>query len=362
MAAVGCEGREQALPTVAILILNYNGVSFVRNCLASVLDQSYPQERYSVVFIDNGSSDNSLEIVRNEFPTVQVLRHRRNLGFCQGYNEAIRQYSADYLIFLNMDTVVHKRWLEELVKVMESDRSIAAAHSNMIMPWVAEFALQVREGYPSHLYYYELNRWGFAQYRVVPFSPHPLPCVFVSGASFIIRQGIVAELGEVFDPDFFAYCEDLDFSLRLFGLGYSVVVVPTSVVYHVQGEKTALSRNSARTLLRANRNRVAAFYKNLSGKEFLLSLPLLGVGAIYKMWHLPGVRVSRGLAMIMALPLNVCGFLWGVVAIRQFAQRRRFILERRRQTIAKLVGLFGSKPESQRTATPPVVSQGESRL
>ncbi|MCP4362236.1 MAG: glycosyltransferase, partial [Chloroflexi bacterium] len=113
----------------SVIILGYNGKDFLEACLSSVLDQSYPSEKYEVIFADNASVDGSAAYVASNFPTVHVARFDRNWGFAEGNNRAAELAKGRYLVFLNQDTIAHYDWLAEMVRVMESDSSIKAGHA-----------------------------------------------------------------------------------------------------------------------------------------------------------------------------------------------------------------------------------------
>ena len=113
-------------PRVSVLILTWNGLDLLRQCLPSVAASSYPN--LEVVVVDNGSTDGSTEWVRERFPEVRVIRHAENLSFCRGYNRAIPEATGDYLVLLNNDVEVPPGWLEPLVDRMEREPDLGAVN------------------------------------------------------------------------------------------------------------------------------------------------------------------------------------------------------------------------------------------
>src|ERR1700744_1094608 len=112
-------------PKVAIVILNWNGVKYLKQFLPSVLSSTWPH--LDVIVADNTSSDNSVSYVQQNFPSVKILQNDKNYGFTGGYNKALERVEADYFILLNSDVEVSDGWIEPVISLMESDPQIAAA-------------------------------------------------------------------------------------------------------------------------------------------------------------------------------------------------------------------------------------------
>lgn len=102
-------------PTISILIVNFNGINLLEDCLTSINKLDYPKNKIEIIFVDNDSKDNSVEYVRKKFPKVKVIESKTNLGFAQGNNIAYENSTGEYIILLNTDTKVDKQWLRALV-------------------------------------------------------------------------------------------------------------------------------------------------------------------------------------------------------------------------------------------------------
>lgn len=114
-------------------MVNYNGARFLRRCLGSLKRQTYPADRFEVILVDNASPDDSLKMVREEFPWVRVIPNSRNVGFAEGNNIGIRAARGEYLAFLNNDAEASPQWLSALVRAAESDPRVAACTSKILL-------------------------------------------------------------------------------------------------------------------------------------------------------------------------------------------------------------------------------------
>lgn len=120
---------DQKKPFVSIIIVNFNGKAYLDKCLGSVFDIKYPKDRFEVIIVDNNSHDNSVSFIKKNFPQVQLIESKTNLGFAGGNNVGVSKARGEYVVLLNNDTWVDKNWLSSLVQQAESDSSIAAVNS-----------------------------------------------------------------------------------------------------------------------------------------------------------------------------------------------------------------------------------------
>ena len=118
-------------PKVAIVILNWNGQAYLQRFLPSVLATSY--SNYEVIIADNGSTDNSVTWLNENHPGVRVILMLQNGGFAKGYNDALKQVTADYYVLLNSDVAVQPGWIEPVIALMESDKLIGACQPKILM-------------------------------------------------------------------------------------------------------------------------------------------------------------------------------------------------------------------------------------
>jgi GT2 family glycosyltransferase len=296
----------------SVIILGYNGLSYVDKCLGSVLDQDFPAEKCEVIWADNGSTDGSAEYVKRQFPTVRVIQFDSNYGFAEGNNRAAKEARGRYLVFLNQDTIVHRGWLQALVETVDVHDDIVACQANMSMPWHAEFHSFDRIGYPDIVHFQEIDRYGCVVYRECPMQEAIIPCVFLAGASFIIERRIVERIPYIFDPLFISYSEDLDLSLRLRALGYRVAVAPRAVLYHLQYSKVSSYRSAIRKAYLTARNRILAHYKVMPHHHFVMSLPRFLFGGVLKIKQLHFGWMREILTMVAMLPISGAALLGAI--------------------------------------------------
>jgi GT2 family glycosyltransferase len=244
---------------VAVVILNYNGEGHLRRFLPSVVENSTGAD---VVVADNGSTDGSLALLDREFATVSKVVLDKNYGFAEGYNRALAQLSEyDCFVLLNSDVRVTKGWLEPLVELLERDSSVAA---------VAPKILSVEE--PTKFEYAGASG-GFIDYLGYPFCRGRIlstteadrgqyddcrEVFWASGAAFCVRRDVYAQLGGLCG-DFFAHMEEIDLCWRMQLAGWSVMVEPRSVVYHLGGG--TLQTSSPRKIFLNHRNNLAMLFR-----------------------------------------------------------------------------------------------------
>lgn len=258
-------------PLVSIVILNYNGVKYLQDFLPSVLATQY--ENFEVVVADNGSTDNSLAMLKEKFPTVKLLTNNTNEGFAGGYNWALQRVQADYYVLLNSDVSVTPNWITPMVELLEADKSIGACQPKLLsynQPTLFEYAGGSGGwidslGYPfSRGRVFDICEKDEKQYDTVE------PIFWASGAAFMVRANLFHELNG-FDGSFFAHQEEIDLCWRMQLAGYKLYACPSAVVYHV-GAGT-LPRGGRKVFLNF-RNNLAMMCKNLPLTELAWKLPV----------------------------------------------------------------------------------------
>jgi GT2 family glycosyltransferase len=315
-------------PLASVIILGWNGRQFLEDCLSSVLDQDFPAGQYEVLYVDNGSKDDSPAFVREHFPRARVIGLDHNYGYAEGNNIGFLETRGEFIVFLNQDTVVNRSWLRSLIEAMSSSADVGAAHANVIQPWYPEYAGAGDRAAMTAAYSSEVNRLGYISYRKLPSVDRLYDTIFLHGVCIVLRRTVGEQLGYIFDSDFFAYAEDLDLGLRVRALGYRSLAVPRAVVYHRHKLETAFSWSAFLKTVRIIRNRYLAFYKVMSGWEFGLMVPIMTVGAAFNSVEFglgPGRQILYGLALI---PATLAALAVTLVQLPKYAPKRREVRRR----------------------------------
>lgn len=251
---------------VAVIILNWNGAELLRTYLPSVVANT-PGEIADVIVADNGSTDESLRVLAEEFPSVEVISFPRNLGFAEGYNEAIRRTGRRYTVLLNSDVEVKDDWLTPLYSYMETHPHVAASQPKMLSvtePYRFEYAgasggYLDRDGYP----YCRGRVMGTVENDYGQYDD-PRPVDWATGACLMVRTERYLDAGGL-DPLFFAHMEEIDLCWRLQLAGYEVAVVPAARVWHLGGG--SLPATSPRKTYLNFRNSLLMLHKNLPERD-----------------------------------------------------------------------------------------------
>jgi hypothetical protein len=307
-------------PKVSIVILNYEGMNYVEGCLDSVLHTNYPS--FEVIFVDNASTDESLQYAKRRFghdPRLKFVENDRNYGFSLGMNIGARHANGKYVVFLNNDLEVDANWLKESIKVMESDRTIG-----VIQPKLLLMNNHKRFNTCGHM----LTPYGFLCGRgdgeVDEGQFDYLAEIFgANGAAMIVRREVLEEVG-IFDPDYFLLWEETDLCWRVWLRGYRVVFVPNSVVYHDVGgwekstseEPIVLAQQKAYHSFLGYRNSLITLMKNLEFKNLVKVIPSyilisLGVGLVQDLE-----------AKVLTFPLIAKSIVWIISNFRQVIKKR----------------------------------------
>ncbi len=254
-------------PQTAVIILNWNGAELLRRYLPSVIANT-PEDLADVIVADNGSSDNSLQILAEEFPSVKVIRFRENLGFAEGYNRAIALCAGYGLtVLLNSDVETPEGWLQPIVNAMDADPALGACQ-----PKILSYNERRKFEYAGASGGF-IDRNGFPYCRGRLFATveedcgqydDPIPVFWATGAALAVRTGLYLETGGL-DKDFFAHMEEIDLCWRIHLAGYTIAVIPQSRVYHLGGGSLPAS-NPRKTYLNF-RNNLLLLHKNLPAHD-----------------------------------------------------------------------------------------------
>ncbi len=257
----------------SVVILNWNGLSYLKKFLGDVM--KYSKDQNTAVYIaDNGSNDGSAEWLSDNFSDAGLISTRQNLGFAGGYNYALKQIDSEYYVLLNTDIQVTEGWLSPLVRFMDENPDVASCQ-----PKIRSFHSQDHFEYAGAAGGF-IDKYGFTFCRGRIFGNvekdsgqyDDIADIFWStGACMIVRAKAWKECNG-FDEDFFAHMEEVDLCWRFHNAGYRVCCLPQSIVYHVGGGTLAYD-SYLKTYLNF-RNNLFLIYKNLPERDLHNILPV----------------------------------------------------------------------------------------
>lgn len=240
-------------PLVSVIIANYNGRIFLEKCLTSLSRQTYISTE--IIIVDNGSTDDSVDYIKKEFPSVRLIVCRENLGFAKGSNIGIRESKGEMVATLNNDTEVVPEWIESLVDVMNSDKNIGMCASKMLFMKNRDIinSTGLCMSRSGACWDRGMSEYDNGQYDTIEdiFGP-------CAGAA-MYRRVMLEEIG-LFDEDFCAYMEDTDLAIRGRLAGWKCLYVPDAIVYHIHGGTAGYM--SDYTIYYGNRNIIWVPIKN----------------------------------------------------------------------------------------------------
>jgi len=296
-------------PLASVVVLNYNGREFVGNCLKYVLGTDYPN--FEVVFVDNASTDKSVELVKESYASdshLRIICNKENLGFTGGNNVGGMVAKGKYVIFLNGDTEPDPYWLKELVKVFELDRSVGCCQCKLLF-------VEDRKRIDSAGGF--INRLGLCEERGSMEEDNGQydrtdEIFHAKGAAIAVRKSVLDEVG-LFDETFFINYEDVDLCWRIWLRGYRVVFCPGSIVYHRSRAVTRRQKN----MFHSAKNCLRMLMKNYSGINLVRYSPLLLVLEIGSSLILATQRkFDASLAVVKAI-------FWNVKCLKDTIRERR---------------------------------------
>lgn len=265
-------------PLVSVIIVGYNALSYLRTCIESVLDSSYP--RIEVIFIDNGSHDGSYDHACKIFGTdsrCKILETGANMGTVGGNIVGARQATGEYLYFLNVDTRVDSAFIANALSVARSDKDVGAVQSKVLMmrdPKLVDCVANVMDEM-GDVYSVGNGEMDSA------WSNIPGVRFFATSCALLVRKNAFEQIGG-FDEDFFMYYDDLDLCWRLGLYGYRILFAPDSVVFHVgqyffkdSSQRYVRRLASYRSTFLTVRNKLFTLTKNESLSKLIEVAPLV---------------------------------------------------------------------------------------
>ena len=258
---------------VSIIIPNFNGKQFLTDCLNSITKQNF--SLYEVIIIDNASTDESVEYIKDNYAEFTLIQNLENLGFATAVNQGIKASNAEYVFLLNNDTELEVECVSNLLNCIDNDETIFSVSSKMIQNQDRNLIDDAGDEYTILGFTQKVgNNKSSELYR----SKREIFSACAGAA--IYRRGIFDIIG-YFDENFFAYMDDVDISYRARIYGFKCVYCPDALVYH-HVSATSGSKYNAFKIRLAARNNVYVPYKNMPWPQLILNLLFLLLGFLIK--------------------------------------------------------------------------------
>ena len=264
-------------PFIAVIVLGYNDRNNLKDTMDSVLNQSYTN--YKTIYIDNASTDNSFEFVRENYPQIQLIRNKKNLGYAGAYKKILdelfnnrpKSKVFEAIVLLNSDVVVDYNWLRELSISAFSSRKIALAQPKIFL-YRNNKKTDLINTFGNNINYLGFGFCGNYKKRDLPKIKNDKEIVYASGCSLLIKKDAYLNSSGGLDNKFFAYLEDQDLGWRLQMNNYKIILSAKSIMWH----KYIFQRNERNKwkFYMLERNRLFFIFKNYQTKTIILLLPI----------------------------------------------------------------------------------------
>jgi GT2 family glycosyltransferase len=275
-------------PTISVITVSLNGKKWLKQLFGSILASNYPGDKLEIIFVDNGSTDGSVEFVQGMFTNdarLKIIQNTANLGWSPANNQGMRIAKGEIIVCVSNDMIVEANWIKEIVKVMEADKHIGMVQCNSLSMWD-------RSTPDSGMNY--LDRFGYS-YSYAS-SKINYEVFFAEGMAFAIKREVINKVG-VFDDYFFMEYDDMDLSWRARLGGYKIFFVPTAKVYHARGGTVGATYfHRVNNVTWYTRNHLATLIKNYQLKTLLKLSPIILTVEVIKIGYLATVKKNLKLS------------------------------------------------------------------
>lgn len=315
---------------VSVIILNWNGAAYLPACIKSLYHQSYKQ--IEIIIVDNGSTDDSVGVVKREYPELRLILNGENLGFAQGMNIGIAASEGEFILLLNEDTYLDRAFISYGVKEFKEDLRIG---------WVGGRVYEMKDGDLSK----NLINGAFAlkrrfQLMTLPDTNTRQTVLMVSPCAMLLRRSVLDDIiigeGNWLDRLYFAYWEDTDLALRMLLRGWKCIFNPEMCVWHVVsgsvGGKRRLVDKPPIFRRMALHNRYRTIIKDIPASLLFVMLPLLIMVELVIIIYFASTSFSTLLCSIAAL--------WDTLRSLPYLIRQRQFIQSRRKISVKEISSF----------------------
>jgi len=307
-------------PLVSIIIVNYNGKEHLSKCLESLSKIEY--SNFEMILVDNNSTDDSIEFVKNNYPSIIIIKLEKNYGFAEPNNIGAKNSKGELLLFLNNDTIVTSNFVKEMVDVISSKEKIAICQSLLLKPngevdSSGDFVDNLGRAYSSREKKSEITEILSAR-----------------GASMMVKTQAFWDLGG-FDKKFFVSFEDVDLGWRAWLWGYKVVLAPKSIVYHY-GKQT-IKKQIKEIELHAVKNSIILRLANFEISFALKSIMVLFfVTMMRRIFHISVISDPEPSPPLPSIRTILDGAYWVFKNFGYILNKRKLVNSRRIESTMSL--------------------------
>ncbi len=283
---------EQNSIDVAVIIPNYNGEKYLKDCLDS-LKKCDGADQFQIIVVDNGSSDGSVSLLKENYKDIKLIELKENTGFSGAVNVGIRSAKTEYVILLNNDTTVHKEFIISLVSAMKKNPRLFSVSAKMLSMNDPKKIDGAGDLYCSLGWAFALGKGKNAD----KYCNKERSVFSACAGAAIYRTNVFEKIG-YFDENHFAYLEDVDIGYRARICGYTNRYEPSAICYHA-GSGFSGSRYNEFKINLSSKNSIYLIYKNMPFLQLLINLPFLLIGFMIKILFF--VRIGYGLVYCKGL-------------------------------------------------------------
>jgi len=315
---------------ISIIVVGYNGKVYLHDCISSLLDQE-TNTAVEIIYVDNCSSDGSVDYVKSKFYSVKTVSLTENKGYYEAFNFIAKNVAiGEYLIALPQDTILHKKCLQELERVADSDDNIKICLVNTVYPGCPDFIRMEREKWIDYVYLMGTTRLGVTLLRKKRFSKTPIPILAYSGVSALLKRNTFEKEADFFDTKISHFLGDVDIGIRANVLGKKVILVPTAIIYHVEDNKQWSSLQLLYRSYLGARDTYLVYYKNMTLMEFLIFVPFLILGIPTKVFTLRTSWLTKVALFTISLFLSPIVFITSLLNLNKVSSDRKNIVTNRK--------------------------------
>lgn len=318
---------------VSIVIVNYNGIGWLKDCLQSISFQTY--KPIEIIVVDNASTDKSIEYLRKD-KKIKIVRNKKNVGFAEGNNVGVAVTKGEYIVLLNNDTKIDKKYIENFVKAFDKVPNLGVAQSKIRLMDTPDILDTCGSFWTDSTFLYHLGNGK--KHSLKHYNEH-FPVFSVKGASMIIKKEVINKIG-LFDSDAWNYYEETDFCHRAWLAGYECWYWPTATCYHAQGgtSRSVFGKNYSLIQFHNFKNKLLSFIKNFEIKRLALYVPIffLTTFAISIIWVFK-LKISYSIAIWKS-------WVWNIANMKSTLQKRKNIQKLRTQSDREIFSKVKKNP------------------